>query len=348
MVHDLTPHRSLADLHAHLSPSISPSVYWHIAQSEGIKLPKRDYRDFAEYIVLSPERKMSLHEYLEKIYHPILNKLSAGAPALEKGVYESLSGAYRSNNITILELRTNPMKHNREGEVDLDHAIMAMLRGMDRALLEYPRLKAGLIFCLDRQFPFEKNKIIVEKAVKYRRRGVVAIDIANYVFNGNNPHSFSIKQYEDLIQHARDNGLKITVHTGETVTADDDMWDTLKILKPDRIGHGIRAAYDEKMLDHLAQTKTVLEVCPLGNLMTKAVKDVAELRHIMKTFFTHNVRFTINTDWPETVKNAHLTQQFAFLQEHQILTDEQIAQVISWSFSSSFISSTELNGNLYL
>lgn len=348
MVHELTSHRSLADLHAHLSPSIPPSVYWHIAQSEGIKLPKREYQEFAEHVVLSPERKMPLHQYLEEIYHPILNKLSAGSPALEKGVYESLSGAYRTNNITILELRTNPMKHNREGEVDLDHAIMAMLRGMDRALLEYPSLRSGLIFCLDRQFPFEKNKIIVEKAVKYRRRGVVGIDVANYVFEGNNPHNFAIEQYQELFAQAREAGLKITVHTGETVTADDDMWETLRIITPDRIGHGIRAAYDQKMMEHLATTGTVLEVCPLGNLMTNAIKDIEELRHILTTLYANGVRFTINTDWPETVKDAHLTNQFTFLRSHGILSDEQIAQVINWAFEASFINSNNLDGNLYL
>jgi hypothetical protein len=148
------------------------SVYWHIAQSEGYKLVIRDYHEFVDFLVLSPEKKMTLKEYLDKVYHPVLDKLSSGSIALEKSTYETMSGAYRSNNITLLELRGNPMKHNRDGVVDLDHAIMAMLRGMERALLEYPKLRAGVIFCLDRQFPIEKNEIIVEKAIKYRSRGL--------------------------------------------------------------------------------------------------------------------------------------------------------------------------------
>lgn len=348
MVQDVTIHKPLAELHAHLSPSISPAVYWHIAQSEGIKLPKRDYREFAEHIVLSPERKMSLKEYLDEIYHPILNKLSAGSPALEKGVYESLSGAYRTNNITLLELRTNPMKHNREGEVDLDHAIMAMLRGMDRALLEYPKLKAGLIFCLDRQFTYEKNKIVVEKAIKYHRRGVIGIDFANYVFANHNPHGFEIKQYQELVEKARSAGLKITVHTGESADANDDYWDTMNYIKPDRIGHGIRAAYDTQLMDKIAETGTVLEICPLGNLMTKAIKDNEEMRFIFKQFIESGIKFTINTDWPETVKDAHLNKQYEYLLRHGILTKEQVNRTIEWAFESTFINSQSLNGNLYL
>ena len=71
-------------------------------------------------------------------------------------MYEVVGGAYRKNNITTMELRFNPMKRNRGGEQDLDHIVAAAVRGMDRATLEYP-VKPGLIFCLDRAFPFELN-----------------------------------------------------------------------------------------------------------------------------------------------------------------------------------------------
>jgi len=59
------------------------------------------------------------------------------------------------------------MKRNRGGEQDLDHIIAASLRGMDRAMLEYP-IRPGLIFCLDRAFPYDLNEIIVEKAIAWR------------------------------------------------------------------------------------------------------------------------------------------------------------------------------------
>ena len=68
-------------------------------------------------------------------------------------MYEVIGGAYRKNNITTIELRFNPMKRNRGGEQDLDHIISAAIRGMDRAMLEYP-VTPGLILCLDRAFPY--------------------------------------------------------------------------------------------------------------------------------------------------------------------------------------------------
>ncbi len=332
----------LADLHAHIAPSIPPSVYWHIAQSEGYKLVIRDYHEFVDFLVLSPEKKMTLKEYLDKVYHPVLDKLSSGSIALEKSTYETMSGAYRSNNITLLELRGNPMKHNRDGVVDLDHAIMAMLRGMERALLEYPKLRAGVIFCLDRQFPIEKNEIIVEKAIKYRSRGVVGIDFSNY-----DTGRFKFRDYVPLIKKARNAGLKITAHSGETVDT-NDMGDCLAYARPDRIGHGIKAAYDKQLMKELRKRDVVLEVCPFSNLMTKAVKNDEELKFILQTFFAQGVKFTINTDWPEMIEGAHLRNQYEYLQEKGILTEEQIRKTIAWSFEYSFINLKNRYGNLYL
>lgn len=311
------PSFPLAELHAHLAPSINPSVYWQIAHDAGFKLPKREFSEFLDYVTLSPQKQMTMKDYFDEIYHPLLDKLSSGVQALEKATYEIMSGAYRGG-INVLELRGNPMKHNREGEQDLDHIILAMLRGMERAFLEYPKLSAGLIFCLDRQFSLEKNTIIVDKAIKYRHRGVVGIDLANY-----DTGMFHFEEYEQLFERAKEAGLKITVHSGETDDT-NDMWDALKFAKPSRIGHGIKAAYDKDLMRQLVEQDVVLEVCPLSNLMTKAVANLEEMKFILRTFADNYVKFTINTDWPEMIEGAHLWRQFQMLRNEQILSEEEL------------------------
>ena len=70
------------------------------------------------------------------------------------------------------------MKRNRGGERDLDHIIMAAIRGLDRAELEYPQVRCGLILMMDRTFTYEQNAIIIEKAIRYAPRGIVGVDIA--------------------------------------------------------------------------------------------------------------------------------------------------------------------------
>ena len=329
----------LAELHAHLSASINPAIYWQIAHDQGFKLPKREFHEFINYITLSTRRRMTLNEYFDKIYHPLLNKLSSGTHAVERATYEILGGAYR-NNITLIELRNNPMKHNRNAELDLDHIIMAMLRGMERALLEYQKLSAGLIFILAREFSYQQNEIIVEKAIKYHRRGVVGIDIA-----GPADPKFHFKDYKELIQRAKRNGLKVTVHTGEAKDA-NDMWEAVEFANPARIGHGILAAYDKRLMKELVKQDIVLEVCPLSNLATKAIKNIDELRFILLTFVENKVRFCINTDWPEVIENAHLDQQFQFLLQEKILTEDELKQCNKTAFAATFVPKGGLNAYL--
>ncbi len=333
------PDYPLAELHAHLGTSVSPPVLWQIAHDLGMKLPKNEYEEFREFVTLSPERPMPLGEYFDKIYHPILDRLSSGTLAVEAAAYNTMSGAYR-NGIRLIELRTNPMKHNFNAEVDLDHLIMAMLRGMERALLEHTTLSAGLIFCIAREYDVARNTKIIEKAIKYHKRGVVGVDVA-----GPGVDAFDLKEYADIFAEARRAGLGITVHSGEAMDA-NDMWDALEYLKPDRIGHGILASRDEALMAELKRRNVVLEVCPMSNIVTTAAKDVDEIRTIIRTFVENGVPFTINTDWPEVIENGHLKKQYRLLLEQGILSDDELRACTETAFQASFVKKPGLEAYL--
>lgn len=324
------PDYPIAELHAHLGTSIPPAILWQIAHDMGVQLPRREYREFFDYVTISPERPRPLNEYFETVYHPILDKLSSGTLAVEAAVYNTMSGAYR-NGISLIELRTNPMKHNLNAAVDLDHLIMAMLRGMERALLEHAHLSAGIIFCIGREYGVRQNKKIIDKAIKYRRRGVVGIDIAG----PGNP-DFDVRDYADMFEEARQAGLGVTVHTGEAADA-NDMRRVLRFLRPSRIGHGILAAKDPALMRELARQEVVLEICPMSNLATQAVKDAAELTHILRTFVKNGVRFCINTDWPEIIEGGHLRKQYRMLLDSGMLTDAELRASNKTAFEASFV-----------
>src|SRR5688500_5040552 len=174
MARQLAKKVQLAELHCHLGGAVTPAIMWGIAHAQGIKLPTKDYWEFRDMITVS-KRTQSFDGYLQLFHWTEL--IQSSQLAVERSVYEVYGGAYRKNNITTMELRINPMKRNRGGEQDLDHIIAAAVRGMDKATLEYP-IKPGLIFCLDRAFPYELNEIIAEKAIAWRDRGGVGSDIA--------------------------------------------------------------------------------------------------------------------------------------------------------------------------
>ena len=113
----------LAELHTHLGGSVDPAVMWTLAHEQGIALPVKDYWDFVDLVTVDPRGVEGLPE-LDAIYK--WTELIQSSPlAVERSVHGAIGGAYRSQNITTLELRFNPMKRNRGGERDLDHIIMA-------------------------------------------------------------------------------------------------------------------------------------------------------------------------------------------------------------------------------
>src|SRR3954467_14794903 len=167
----------LPELHTHLGGSVATDIMWSLAHEQGIALPTRDFWEFDRLVTLSDPRGVPDLDPLDRIYH--LTELIQSSPlAVERSVHGAIGGAYRSQRITTLELRFNPMKRNRGGERDLDHIILAAIRGLDRARLEYPQVRAGLILMMDRTFTPEMNAVIVEKAIGWAPRGIVGIDVA--------------------------------------------------------------------------------------------------------------------------------------------------------------------------
>src|SRR5260221_11163858 len=186
----LDPHLELADLNIHVGAAVAPHILWSIAHDQGFKLPVQTFWEFRDLVTAKPEQISNLNDYLA-ILHEWTEKIQSSPAAIERSIYEVIGKEFRSSFVTQIELRFNPMKRNLGGERDLDHIIHAALRGMDRAGLEYG-VKAGLIFCLAREFDHRLNEIIVDKAIKYRRRGVVGIDLA-----GTGKHAIELDAAED-------------------------------------------------------------------------------------------------------------------------------------------------------
>jgi adenosine deaminase len=300
---------------------------WSIAHSQGIRLPSRDYWEFVDLITVKKGARKSFEEFLALFQWTEL--IQSSPLAVEESVYDVVGGAYRKANITTLELRYNPMKRNRGGERDLDHIIMASIRGVDRARLEYP-VRAGLIFCLDRSFEPKLNEILVDKAIAYRRRGVVAIDIAG----PSNP-AFRYRDYAPLFRRARKAGLGVTVHAGED-EGPESVAEVLEHLEPDRIGHGIHAAEDAALCKRLAERNVLLEICPSSNVHTRVVKDLDQLAEYVAIFRKHKVRFSFNTDGPEMLQTT-LRDELKLAVRSGVVSRDELAQCGQWAREASFV-----------
>jgi adenosine deaminase len=323
----------LAELHTHLGGSVHPAVMWSLAHEQGIALPVKEYWDFVELVTVDPRGVKGLPE-LDAIYK--WTELIQSSPlAVEQSVHGAIGGAYRAQNITTLELRFNPMKRNRGGERDLDHIIMASTRGLDRARLEYPKVRAGLILMMDRTFTREQNEVIVEKAIRYMGRGIVGMDIAGPRPDGGR---YPYRDLAPLVETAREAGLGITIHVGEEGGRHgiEEIGEVVETLRPERIGHGILAARDEETMRLLRESGTVLEICPTSNLLTGALEGEDALRETLRTFSDRGVAFTIATDGPEMMQ-THLRDELELLVRVGALDGDGARAVNAGGHDASFV-----------
>ena len=329
----------LAELHTHLGGSVASDILWSLAHEQGIALPVKDFWEFDGLVTVSDPRGVENLDALDAVYH--WTELIQSSPmAVERSVHGAIGGAYRSQGITTLELRFNPMKRNRGGERDLDHIILAAIRGLDRAGLEYPQVRAGLILMMDRTFDARQNEIIVEKAIHWAARGIVGVDIAGPRPGG---ARYDYTQLEPMVETAREAGLGVTIHVGEEGGdfGRDEIGEVVERLRPDRIGHGILAAGDPELMRLLREASVVLEICPTSNLLTKALADEAAVREVVRRFVEHDVAFTIATDGPEMM-HTHLRDELELLHRIGALDEEELQQANARGHAASFIARVEL------
>jgi adenosine deaminase len=324
----------LAELHTHLGGSVSSDILWSISHEQGIALPVKDYWEFDRLVTIADPRGVPDLDALDAIYH--WTELIQSSPiAVERSVHAAIGGAYRSQGITTLELRFNPMKRNRGGERDLDHIILAAIRGLDLASLEYPQVDAGLILMMDRTFTLEMNGVIVDKAIRWARRGICGIDVAGPRPRG---ERYPYRDLQPLVEEAREAGLGVTIHVGEEGGTDgvEEIGEVIETLRPDRIGHGILAARDPELMDTLRATGIVLEICPTSNLLTKALESEEALRETFRAFVDNGVLFTIATDGPEMMR-THLRDEFELLVRTGALDREQLPLANERGHAASFV-----------
>jgi len=285
MKNNLSP---LAELHSHLGAAVQPHIMWSIAHEQGIKLPTKNYFEFENFLTVKKIGRYTDFFSLNKDLYKLSELIQSSPLAVEPAVHGTLGGAYRNSNIILHELRFCPAKRNRGGERDLDSIILAAIRGMERAALEYPEIKAGIIIELDRELSYELNATMYEKAKKYKNRGIVGIDLTGPLMK-----NFKPDELVDIFIDAQQNGFGVTMHTGEEGSL-NEMRMYIKKVKPQRVGHGILAWQDKKLMQQLASNNIYLELCPTSNLFIGRIKSYREMKKIYDTLYQAGVKFLKN------------------------------------------------------
>ncbi|MGP4002800.1 adenosine deaminase [Streptomyces sp. 8N706] len=268
-----------AELHVHHVGSASPRIVAELAaRHPDSKVPTDpealvDYftfRDFAHFI---------------EVYLSVVD-LIRDAEDVRLLTYEVARDMARQS-IRYAELTVTPFSSTRRGIPDV--AFVEAIEDARRAA--EAELGVVLRWCFD--IPGEAGPDSAEEttriALDLRPEGLVSFGLGGPEAGVPRP------QFKPYFDRAIAAGLHSVPHAGE-VTGPQTIWDALTELRAERIGHGTSATRDPRLLEHLAEHRIPLEVCPTSNIATRAVAHLDE--HPVREMVAAGVLVTINSDDP--------------------------------------------------
>ena len=171
-----------------------------------------------------------------------------------------------------------------------------------------------------RQFGPEHVMRVARVAAEYVGDGAISFGIGGDEIRG------PARDFRDAYKYAKDAGLRLTAHAGETGGA-DSIWGALEI-GAERIGHGIRAVDDPELMRRLRDERIPLEISITSNVLTGAVWSLEE--HPVRRLFEAGVPITLNTDDPG-VFDTDLTQEFEIARKVFGFSEAELAQTLAWA-----------------
>lgn len=316
------------DLHRHLDCSMRWSTLIEIATSLKLDFPQYPDQQLKHFLVTEP--MVNLEAVLNKFL--IAQKVLASEEILERLAYEVCEDAF-NDGVRILELRYAPtFIADGHSNLTFEKIHQAFLKGIERAQKQMP-MAVGLICILQRILPLDKTSKVTDFAIE-NKNTFLALDLAD------NEEGFEPKPFAALFERARKAGLRTTIHSGEANNPKAAQWirDSIEILGAERIGHGIQAIQDKKIIDLLIEKNVPLEVCPYSNYLTQAFKTFET--HPLRQLFDKGVSITLNSDDPGMFAST-LSDDYYLAHRYQNFGLDDFAKCNANSYKYSFISEKE-------
>lgn len=216
-------------------------------------------------------------------------------------IAEAVAAELARQNIRYAELFFSPGRFADRGLTPARLA-MAIRSGFDRV----PEVTLCLIADLVRDLGPENAAVTLAEVVEVAdEAGIPGIGI------GGSEHLYPPEPFAPVYEAARKAGLRTSAHAGEAAGA-ASVRGAVEALGVDRVGHALRAEEDEAVVDLLAESGVVLELCPLSNLATGVIGRIED--HPVRRYWERGLNITVNTDDPGMFHNS-LAGEYAVLMD---------------------------------
>ena len=142
------------------------------------------------------------------------------------------------------------------------------------------------------------------------------------------------REYAPVFERARKEGFHLVAHAGEDV-GPQSIWDTIDVLKAERIGHGTSAILDQRLMNELRDRQVPLEICPTSNLFTRKYAQNLE-QHPIRSFYDLGMYVTVNTDDP-TLFGVDLVDEYANLVDAGVFSIDEIFEIVKNGIYATFM-----------
>lgn len=307
------------ELHCHLDGSLSKEF-----------IQGRLKRAVSEGELQVTQNCESLVEYLEKFELPgACLKDEAGLEGAGYDVLETMS----RENVYYAEIRFAPLLSVTEA-MGTEQVIAALLRGLEKGKKDYG-VEYNVITCAMRHHSEEDNYQMIKTARQFLGAGVCAVDLAGA------EAQYPMTEFMELFHKTRKLGMPFTIHAGECGNP-QNILDSVQ-AGAGRIGHGIAMKGYPAIQKLVRDAHIGIEMCPISNLQTKAVKSTAE--YPIREFLDAGLLVTINTD-NRTVSNSSMTKELEFIQRMYRISDSEILLMMRNAVETSF-ADDDMKNKLY-
>jgi aminodeoxyfutalosine deaminase len=314
-------HLPKVELHVHHVGSASPRIVSELAERHPGTVPSEpdalrrffEFRDFAHFVevYLAVVDLIRTPEDIRYLTHEIGREMATG------------------QGLRYAELTCTPYTSVRPDRDDLGMPIEAYTEAIEDARVAVER-DFGLLLRWIYDIPGEAGvpsaDATLDYALNHRTDALVGFGL------GGPEIGVPRAQFQPHFDAARAAGLHSVPHAGET-TGPGTVWESLRLLGAERIGHGTSSAQDPALLAHLAEAGVPLEVCPSSNIATRAVRTLDE--HPIRAFRDAGVTVTVNSDDPPMF-NTTLNREYEIAAELLALDDAGIADLARDAVRASF------------